>query len=90
VATTFNVTGTATNTTTGQSSPFSGSFTDSAPPVINSVTITPQAAAPGTLRTITISATDPNTPASPLSYTCLVNGTAATATSQPNVFTFVG
>jgi hypothetical protein len=41
------------------------------------------------LRTITINATDPNVPPLTLTYTCSVAGTAATATGQPNVFTFV-
>jgi len=84
---TFNVTGTVTDAD-GLSTPFTGSFTTASPPVVNSVTISPQSAPAGTLRTITISATDPNTPGGPLTYTCSVNGTPATATAQANVFTF--
>lgn len=84
---TFNVTGTATNVATGQSATLTGSFvTTAAPPVISSITVVPQSAAAGTLRTITINATDPQ--GGVLTYTCLVNGAPATATAQPNVFTY--
>jgi hypothetical protein len=86
---TLNVTGTATNSA-GLSSPFSGVITVTdpvLPPVIDSVTVSPASAPTGTMRTITITAHDPGGLA--LTYTCLVNGAAATPTSQPNVFTVV-
>jgi hypothetical protein len=56
------------------------------PPVIQSVTATPDPAPAGTLRTITINATDPAGLA--LSYTCTVDGIADPAvTGHPNQFT---
>lgn len=83
--TTYNITGTVTNTSGGVAN-ITGSFTTVAsPPVINSVVVNPASAPAGTLRTITISATDPQGQA--LTYTCLVNGVAATTTTSPNVFT---
>ena len=83
---TFNVTGTVTNSD-GVSTPFTGAFTTTEAPVINSVSVSPNSAPPGTQRTITINATDPQGEA--LSYTCQVNGVNATPTAQRNVFTFV-
>lgn len=85
---TVTFTGTVTDTA-GASAPFTGTITVANAPVISSVSVIPLSAPSGTLRTITINATDPNTPALPLKYTCLVNGVAATATSVPNVFTAV-
>ena len=84
----LTVTGTVTDSA-GLSTPFTGNITTLSGPVINGVVITPQSAPAGTLRTITINATDPNTPPLALTYTCLVAGTPATATSQPNVFTYM-
>jgi len=55
---TFTGTGTAVNEA-GISTPFSFTINTAEPVVINSVTVTPQMAAPGTLRTITVVATDP-------------------------------
>jgi hypothetical protein len=78
---TFNVTGTAVNA--AGSVPFTGTITTVDLPVIQSVVIVPQSAPPGTLRTITITATGAT------SYTCLVAGVPATATAQPNVFTVI-
>ena len=81
MSTTFNITGNATNA--DGSTPFTGTIVVTAPPTNVSATITPANPQPaGTLRTITINATGA------VSYTCLVNGVAATATGQPNVFTF--
>ena len=52
--------------------------------VITSVTVVPLSAPAGTLRTVTINATGA------VSYTCnKPDGTPATATAQPNVFTMV-
>ncbi len=56
-------------------------------PIIDSVTVIPQSAPTGTLRTITITAHDPNNLA--LTYTCLVGTQSATATSSSSVFTFM-
>lgn len=83
MSTTLNITGNAVNSD-GVATPFTGTIVVSAaPPVIQSVGVTPPNPQPaGTLRTITINATGA------VSYTCLVNGVAATATAQPNVFTF--
>jgi len=83
---TLNVTGVVTNES-GASSPFSGAITVIDPPVVNSVVVNPQSAPAGTLRTITVNATDPQEQA--LTYACKVNGVDATPTAQPNVFTFV-
>ena len=73
----------------GWFTPFTGTITivDSLPPVIDSVTVNPQSAPAGTLRTITISAHDPQ--GQPLTYTCKVGSVDAQPTAQPNVFTFV-
>lgn len=88
---TLTVTGTVTDTA-GLSTPFNGTITTNPvllPPIIDSVTVAPDPASVGTLRTITILAHDPNSPALGLVYTCLVNGVPATPTAQPNVFTVV-
>jgi hypothetical protein len=82
---TLNVTGTVTDGS-GLSSPFTGTITVHTAPVIDSVVVTPQAAPVGTLRTITINAHDAE--GGTLTYTCFVEGQAATPTAQPNVFTF--
>ena len=56
------------------------------PPVISSVTVTPDPAPAGTLRTIVINATDPAGLA--LSYSLTVDGVAVNPVSgQPNQFT---
>jgi hypothetical protein len=81
----LTVTGTVTDAA-GLSTPFTGNITTLSGPVISSVVIAPQSAPSGTLRTITINATDPQNSA--MTYTCLVAGVAATSTAQPNVFTF--
>jgi hypothetical protein len=65
--------------------PYTGTIVVLDPPVVSGVTVVPAAAPAGTLRTITVNATDPN--GDPLTYTMLVNGTAATQTSTPGVFT---
>lgn len=83
---TLAITGTAVDTS-GASTPFTGSITVIDPPAINSVVVSPASAVAGTLRTITINATDPQ--GQTLSYTCKVNGINATPTGQPNVFTYV-
>ncbi len=80
------INGTVTNAS-GISASFSGNITIVDPPVVVSVTVVPQSAPAGTLRTITIAATDPQGQA--LVYSCKVNGVDATATAQPNVFTIV-
>lgn len=85
---TVTITGTVRDSA-GATSPFSATATISQSPIISSVSVVPLSAPQGTLRTITINATDPNTPPLPLTYTCLVAGVAATATSVPNVFTAV-
>lgn len=71
----------------GATAPFTATVNIAAAPVITGVSVVPVSAPAGTLRTITVNATDPNVPALPLTYTCLVAGVAATATSVPNVFT---
>ena len=65
--TTLNITGNATNQA-GLVTPFSGTITivDLVPPVIDGVTVNPQSAPAGTLRTITINAHDPQ--GQPLTY----------------------
>jgi hypothetical protein len=82
----LNITGTATNQA-GVATSFTGTISVVDAPVVNSVVVNPQSAPAGTMRTITINATDPQ--GQPLTFTCKVNGTNATATAQPNVFTFV-
>lgn len=83
---TLQVTGTVTDAG-GLRTPFTGTIVTQSAPVITSVVVSPQSAPTGTLRTITINATDVD--GGPLTYTCFVEGVAATATAQPNVFTFV-
>jgi len=80
---TYNVTGTVSNGAVAV--PFTGTITAVAPPVVNSVVVVPDPAAAGTLRTITINASDPQS--LPLTYTLQVAGATATVTAQPNVFT---
>lgn len=80
------VTGTVTNES-GLSSPFTGIITVVDAPVIASLDVSPASAAPGTLRTITVNATDPQGQA--LTYTCKVNGVDATPVAgQPGKFTY--
>jgi len=79
------VTGTVTNEA-GLSVPFTGIINTLDAPVVSSVSVSPDPAVAGTLRTITIAATDPQGQA--LTYTCKVNGVDATPTATPNVFTF--
>jgi hypothetical protein len=81
----LQVTGTVTDSD-GVVTSYSGTLTTQSAPVIDSVVITPQSAPIGTLRTITITAHDVD--GGTLAYTCNVGGVAATATAQPNVFTF--
>lgn len=83
---TLNITGTATNAS-GVATPFTGTITVVEAPVISGITVNPQSAPAGTLRTITVIASDPQGQA--LTYTCMVNGVNANSTSQPNVFTVV-
>ena len=83
---TLNITGTAVNAA-GIATSFTGTITTLEAPVIDGVAVSPQSAPIGTLRTITISAHDPQGQA--LTYTCQVSGVNATPTGQPNVFTFV-
>lgn len=82
----LQVTGTVTDNA-GLQTPFTGTITTQSAPVVQSVVVSPQSAPAGTTRTITINATDPDGGA--LTYTCFVEGQAATPTGQPNVFTFV-
>lgn len=83
---TLQVTGTVTDNA-GLVTPFTGTIiTQNTAPVVDSVVVSPQSAPAGTLRTITINAHDAE--GGPLTYTCFVEGVAATATAQPNVFTF--
>jgi hypothetical protein len=57
------------------------------PPVVSSVVVTPASAPVGTLRRITITASDPQ--GQVLTYTCKVGTQNATPVAgQPNVFTF--
>ncbi len=71
----------------GNSANAPGHITTIDPPVISNVTVVPDPALAGTLRTITITATDPAGLA--LTYALTVDGVAATAVAgQPNVFTF--
>lgn len=70
----------------GLSHPFAGTITIEGPPVISSVTIVPASAPAGTLRTITIVATDPQGGA--LTYTCTVPGYSVTQNpTSKNIFT---
>lgn len=85
---TVTLTGTVTDSA-GATAPFSGTIIIANAPIISSIVVVPLSAPANTLRTITINATDPNTPALPLTYTCVVNGKPATATAAPNVFTAV-
>lgn len=81
------ITGTVTNAG-GASAPFSGTIDVVEVPVIDGVSVVPQSAPAGTLRTITVSAHDPG--GLPLSYACFVNGFLATPVAgQPGMFTFI-
>lgn len=83
---TLQVTGTVTDNV-GLVTPFTGTIvTQNTAPVVDSVVVSPQSAPTGTARTITITAHDVEGGA--LTYTCFVEGVAATPTGQPNVFTF--
>lgn len=82
------ITGTVTDSG-GASIKYTGTITVNDTPIVDLITVVPAAAPAGTLRTITIAAHDPNTPPQTLTYTCLVNGVAATPTALPNVFTMV-
>jgi hypothetical protein len=80
------VTGTTTNEA-GLVAQFTGIINVIDPPVVSGVSISPDPAVSGTLRTITIAATDPQGQA--LTYTCKVNGVDATPVEgQPGVFTY--
>jgi hypothetical protein len=80
------VTGTTTNEA-GLVAQFTGIINVIDPPVVNSVSVSPDPAVAGTLRTITIVATDPQ--GQNLTYTCKVNGVDATPVAgSPGVFTF--
>lgn len=85
MSTTYQVTGAASNA--GGSTGFTGQITVEDPVVLPpsnvSVTIVPASAPPGTLRTITITATGAT------SYTCSAPGLSVQPTAQPNVFTTV-
>jgi len=83
---TLQVTGTVTDAQ-GLTAPFTGTIQTQSAPVVSSVTVSPQSAPVGTLRTITINASDAE--GGPLTYACFVEGQAATPTAQPNVFTFM-
>ena len=75
----ITLTGTATNEL-GAVSPYTGTIQIVEPPVIIGVTVVPQVAPAGTLRTITIVANDPQ--GLTLSYTCMVGGEPAAPTMQ--------
>jgi hypothetical protein len=80
------ISGTVTNAG-GASQPFTGTIEIVESPVIDGLTIEPQSAPAGTLRTITINAHDPQ--GLPLTYECTVDGNPATLVErQPGVFTF--
>ena len=83
---TLQVTGTVKDAQ-GLTTPFTGTINTQSAPVVSSVVVTPDPAPVGTKRTITINAADAE--GGPLTYTCFVEGQAATPTAQPNVFTFV-
>lgn len=86
--TTYTFTGTATDST-GLSTSFNGNFTTTPvnqPPVISSVTVSPADAPPGTPRTITVVASDPESQT--LTYTLTVNGVAQPSNTT-GVFTVV-
>jgi hypothetical protein len=82
---TMTVAGTITNSG-GAIANFTGTINIVDPPVIDSVSVSPDPAAPGTLRTITVVAHDPQD--QQLTYSCQVNGVDATPTETPHVFTF--
>lgn len=82
---TFTFTGTAKDEQ-GASTPFNGTFTTTPvnqPPVISSVTVNPMDGAPGSSRTVTVVASDPE--GGPLTYSITVNG--VTQTNTTGVFT---
>jgi len=80
------ITGTATNES-GLSVPFTGIINTIDAPVVASVSVSPDPAIAGTLRTITVAATDPQGQA--LTYTCKVNGVdAVPVAGQPGKFTY--
>jgi hypothetical protein len=80
------VTGTVTNES-GLSTPFTGLINVIDPPVVGVISVSPDPAAAGILRTITVPATDPQ--GQNLTYTCKVNGVDATPVEgQPGVFTY--
>lgn len=80
------VTGTATNES-GLSSPFTAIINVIDAPLISGVTISPDPAVAGTLRMITVAATDPQ--GQNMTYTCKVNGVDATPVAgQPGKFTY--
>lgn len=82
----LHITGTVTDSA-GLSTPFTGTINTLEYPVVNSVVVTPDPVVAGQEVTITINATDPN--GGELTYTCLVDGVAATPVAgQPNQFTF--
>lgn len=83
---TLQVTGTVRDSD-GLVTPFTGTIITQSAPVVDSVSVSPQSAPVGTTRTITINAHDAE--GGVLTYTCFVEGAAATPTGQPNVFTFV-
>jgi hypothetical protein len=72
----------------GSTAPFSGTFTESGVPVIDSVTVVPATAPPGTPRTITIIAHDPDGIA--ITYECSVDGVSLSPTATPGVFIWNG
>lgn len=75
-----HITGTIRNTD-GATVSFTGTITIAEDPVVALVTVDPDPAPPGTLRTITIKASDPNN--LPLTYTCFVDGIPAVPVSGP-------
>lgn len=84
---TFTFNATVTNTS-GVATVYSGSGTIvDAPPVIDSVVVSPQSATAGTLRTFTITAHDPAGLA--LTYSLSAPGYTVTPGAQANVFTAV-
>lgn len=83
--TTLQITGVVTNVS-GLSQPFTGTVDVIDPPVVSGVTFSPEAPKAGDLVTITVAATDPQNEA--LTFSCEVNGVAATASAAPGVFTW--
>jgi hypothetical protein len=82
---TLNITGEVSDEA-GNVVAYSATATVNLPPEISSVVIDPEDAPANAVRTITVTASDPDNDL--LEYTCLVDGQPATPTATPGVFTY--